>query len=101
VGDVFAFNSPVFDQARTTRLGVLSVQCTVTRPGSEARNESICVGAFRLRDGMITLVTTIKGDPRTVAAAVTGGTGAYSGARGTLVSTTVRGGSEDTITLLP
>jgi hypothetical protein len=101
VGDVFAFSSPVFDQSRATRLGTLSVHCTVTRPGREARSEAACVGAFRLRDGIIALTTSISGQPRRVEAAVTGGTGAYTGARGTLVSTTVRGGSEDTITLLP
>jgi hypothetical protein len=101
VGDMFAFNSPIFDQARTTRLGVISVQCTVTRPGREAQSESMCSGALRLRDGLITIATTIKGSPRTVTAAVTGGTGAYNGARGTFTSTTVRGGSEDTIALIP
>lgn len=101
VGDVFAFSGPVFDQSRATRLGSLSVQCTVTKPGTEARSEAICVGAFRLRDGIIALTTSIKGEPRTVTAAVTGGTGAYNGARGTLLSRTVKGGSEDTITLLP
>jgi hypothetical protein len=101
VGDMFAFNSPIFDQARTTRLGVLSVQCIVTRPGREAQSESMCNGALRLRDGIIAISTTIKGSPRTVTAAVTGGTGAYNGARGTFTSTTGRGGSEDTIALIP
>jgi hypothetical protein len=101
VGDAFAFNSPVLDQARQTRLGNLSVQCTVTRPGKESKAETACSGAVRLADGMITLSTSIKGNPKTVTAAVTGGTGAYNGARGSLSSTTVEGGSEDTITLLP
>jgi len=101
VGDVFAFSSPIFDQSRATRLGSLHVQCTVTKPGTEARSESICVGAFRLKDGTIALTATLKGEPKTVTAAVTGGTGAYIGARGTLLSTNVRGGAEDTITLLP
>jgi hypothetical protein len=101
VGDMFAFNSPIFDQARTTRLGVLSVQCTVTRPGKELRAESVCTGVFRLREGMITLATSIKGDPETVTAAVTGGTGAYNGARGSLTSRSVNGGSEDIVTLIP
>jgi hypothetical protein len=101
VGDAFAFNSPVLDQARQTRLGNLSAHCTVTRPGKESNAETVCLGAFRLPDGIITLATSIKGSPKTVTAAVTGGTGAYQGARGSLTSTTVEGGSEDTITLLP
>jgi hypothetical protein len=101
VGDTFAFNSPVFDQARTTRLGVLSVRCTVTSPGKESKSEAECTGVVRLNEGMITLATTIKGDPKTVTAAVTGGTGKYVGARGSLTSTTVKGGSEDTITFAP
>jgi hypothetical protein len=101
VGDTFAFNSPVFDQARTTRRGVLSVRCTVTSPGKESKAETECTGVFRLNDGMISLATTIKGSPKTVTAAVTGGTGAYVGARGSLTSMTVKGGSEDTITFAP
>ena len=101
VGDVFAFSSPVFDQSRATRLGTVSVQCTVTKPGTEARSESICVGAFQLKDGTIALTAPLKGDPRTVTVAITGGTGAYAGARGTLQTTNVRGGAEDIITLLP
>ena len=99
VGDVVAFNSPIFDQSRATRLGSLSVQCTVTTPGTDPR--SVCVGAFSLKDGTITLTGTLKGDPKTVVVAITGGTGAYTGARGTMTSTTVKGGAEDTITLLP
>ncbi len=101
VGDAFAFSSPIFDQSRATRLGTLSVQCTVTTPGTEAKSESICVGAFRLNDGTIALTAPLKGEPKTVTVAITGGTGAYNGARGTLVSKNVKGGSEDTITLLP
>ena len=101
VGDVFAFSSPVFDQSRATRLGTVSVQCTVTKPGTEARSESICVGAFQLKDGTIALTAPLKGEPRTITVAITGGTGAYAGARGTLQTTNVRGGAEDVITLLP
>ena len=91
----------VGDQSRTTRLGMLNVQCTVTRPGSEAKSESICVGAVRLNNGTITISGTLKGDPRTVVVPVTGGSGAYIGARGEFSSTNVTGGSNDTITLLP
>ncbi len=101
VGDVFAFNSPVFDESRKTRLGALSVQCTVTRPGKEAQSESVCSGAFRLRDGTIALTGTLKGSPRTVVIPITGGTGEYNGARGTLRSTTVKNGSVDVLEMLP
>src|SRR4051812_39093004 len=51
VGDAFAFNSPVLDQARATRLGVLSVQCTATTPGKEKQAETMCTGAFRSPTG--------------------------------------------------
>jgi hypothetical protein len=47
-------------------------------------------GQFLLRPGALTTTGV-----------VTGGTGAYAGARGTVVSRKVPGGSEDTLTLLP
>lgn len=100
-GDVFVFSTPIFNEARKLRLGQLSVQCTVSRPGTERTETAVCHGAFALKDGQIAVEAVVRGDPKTVVAAVTGGTGVYEGARGTLRSKTVKKGSEDTITLLP
>lgn len=80
----------------------LNVQCTVTRPGSAGRHEESCTGAYRLRDGVITLATAIMGETGTIRAAVTGGTRAYAAARGTLTSVSHKsGGATDRIELLP
>jgi hypothetical protein len=50
-------------------------------------------------DGMNALSTSIKGSPKTVTAAATGGTGPYNGARGsTITSTTVKGGTAAAVT---
>ncbi len=76
--------------------------CTFTTSGSPRTARAVCVGAFRLKAGSITLVAALRGQPSTVNAAVTGGTGAYANARGTLRSVNHKDGSStDTITLQP
>jgi hypothetical protein len=101
VGDVFAGSAPVFDASDRTGLGRVHFQCTITEGGSERRAQAVCTGVYRLRDGQISLATTIGPSARDVAGAVTGGDGAYAGARGTFRSHNTRTGANDTITLLP
>jgi allene oxide cyclase-like protein len=101
VGDMFVFSSRIADQ-QGTRVGKLHVQCVVTVPGALRSAESVCTGVFRLTDGLISVVTAIVGEPTTVSAVVTGGTGTYAGARGTLTSVSHKNGSStDTLQLLP
>ena len=75
--------------------------CIATRPGKIAAATYACSGTFALNDGTITIAALQRGEPTTQLLAVTGGTGAYDGARGTIVSRTLKNGTEDTITLLP
>jgi hypothetical protein len=99
-GDVLAFSSPVADPSGN-RVGRVDVQCAVTSGRSFRTARQVCHGAFDLADGAISLAATVVGDPKTVVAPVTGGTGAYAGARGQLTSVNQRRGSNDTIELLP
>lgn len=101
VGDLLVFSSPIADQ-QGSRVGRLHVQCVVSVPGTSRTAEQVCTGVFRLKDGLIGVAAALAGEPTTVSAIVTGGTGAYEGARGTLTSVSHRNGSStDTLHLLP
>ena len=78
-GDGFVFTTPLND-ASGARVGTLAAQCTFT-----PLNKSICNGIFHLKDGTITGTTELS-DSLTTHIAITGGTGAYEGARGTITS---------------
>ena len=101
IGDILAFSNLIFDESRTHRLGVSSAQCIATRPGKIANATFTCSGTFALKDGTIAVAGLERGEPTVQLLAVTGGTGAYDGARGTIVTRTLKSGAEDTITLLP
>jgi hypothetical protein len=98
-GDMFVFSSPLFSTANK-RVGRIHVQCVATTRAREDRVQQLCTGVLRLRDGRITLATVFRGDPDVVTGVVTGGDGAYAGARGTFRSEDTRTGANDTITLL-
>ena len=100
LGDYFVLSSPLADTTGK-RVGRLDVHCAVTGGKSYSKAPQLCHGAVTLADGLISLETSIVGEPKTVLAAVTGGTGAYAGARGQLTSVNQKGGAVDTIELLP
>jgi hypothetical protein len=100
-GDSEAFSSVLAD-ASGRHVGRLNVQCTVTGGRSARTARVVCTGVFGLPDGTLAVTASLVGEPSTVNAAVTGGTGAYVGARGQLMSVSHRNGSSsDTIQLLP
>lgn len=76
VGDRIAYSDPVFDKANRTRLG-RAMFVNTFQEGSNV----LVAGAIRLRDGTITLAGTLRNGEADIA--VTGGTGAYAGWRGT------------------
>lgn len=103
-GDQLVFTTPLFDAPGTTAQGRLSVTCTFPRAArSLVRAPVLCSGVYALKDGTIVasgLVDGVaNGTPDRLA--VMGGTGAYAGARGTLISAETKTGSTDTIELLP
>lgn len=80
LGDAFIFTSDLTKHGRS--VGHTGVVCTIT---SVAREESQCVGTAWLRKGQITIQGLVAGEPEVFAFPITGGTGAYEGAEGTLV----------------
>jgi hypothetical protein len=98
VGDSIALSQPLADQGRPA--GTLHVSCTATRAGRFDKAAFVCDAVARLRDGNIALEAALRFADSQVTAAVTGGTGAYSGARGTFTSRGERP-TVDTFVLLP
>ena len=92
-GDASILGYLIFDAAGKKRLGRMDVMCTSTdRRGKRL----LCTGAMHLPDGHIELAGT--GDPL----AITGGTGAYAGARGIADGTSSSGRDEHvTLTFMP
>lgn len=99
VGDYFVVgNDPVFNAARTRRVGAASGDCLAAQLGELRNGEPEsgtfeCDVSFALRGGLITTEGrfTFPGRPQNVFA-VTGGTGAYKTARGTLTVVDTRQG---------
>ena len=100
-GDIEVESVPITD-ARGAHLGRFDAYCVVTRPGVPGAHEEACSGAYRLKDGAISVVGAIVGsDTGTFSAAVVGGTGGYRGARGTVTFRSTKTGFTDTLHLLP
>jgi hypothetical protein len=104
VGDQFAVGNPLKDSQGSD--GDLRALCTMTKralaPNGNNLNPArpVCTGAFTLRDGTLFVDAADLG-AKSTQGAVTGGTGAYVGARGTFTSVSTKTGTNDTITLLP
>ena len=101
VGDQLIFTNPL-QKSATTTAGKLHVRCTVTKSGRKfSAVTALCDGAYAFANGTIYASALIKLAAENPVGAVTGGTGAYAGARGTFESKNVKGGSQTTITLIP
>ena len=102
IGDQFVLANPLQDSAGAD--GELRAICTATKAAPFNNNingsHPICLGGFTLRDGTLYANVTDASGKQTKGA-ITGGTGAYAGARGTFESVNTKSGSNDTITLLP
>jgi len=84
-GDLYVVRTPLDDEAGA-RQGTLHASCTVTRGGAIDKTVLQCTGTFRLADGTLEFSTLFVGQSDRREAALTGGTGAYEGARGSDVS---------------
>ena len=80
LGDAFIFTSALTRHGKA--VGHTGVVCTLT---SVDRGEVQCVGTARLPGGQITIQGLLAGEPEVFSFAITGGTGHYEGADGTLV----------------
>jgi hypothetical protein len=97
-GDLIVFTNPIADAAGR-RIGRLYATCTATAGNKSFLEATMtCTAVFTLRGGSLMVQTNTSPGAGTTTGAVVGGTGAYAGARGVLVSKEARGGSDDTIT---
>jgi hypothetical protein len=84
-GDEFVFAANLFTTAGK-RAGSLDAYCVVTRGGS--RDSTVCSGTFALAGGQLQGMVAQRGDSNVIRIAIVGGTGAYEGAKGSIVSVT-------------
>ena len=99
LGDRIVFTNPLVDTAGK-RVGRLYSHCTaVVAARSAAKAAFACEAVVVLGDGTITVQTFLAHAGATVNGTVTGGTGTYANARGTLNSRPTKSGANDTITL--
>lgn len=95
-GDVIAFSNPLVDDEGKV-VGRDEISCVTSTGARNFKKSTVsCHGTFVLRDGTLTVQGLIEPGRATSRAAVTGGTGAYTGAQGEVVSR----GSANTITLI-
>ena len=103
-GDMHVFTSKLFDETNA-RVGQLYAQCITVRGGRSFQQALFqCSATIELPDGTISLNTAFRGNQHDedVLTAVTGGTGAYEGARGSISQRNLpQGRMENTVHLLP
>ena len=87
LGDQSVFANPLVDSAKH-RAGRIEAVCTAVKPGSFERGSIfLCQGVAHLADGDLFLAARFSPKPNVnVHGALTGGTGAYDGARGSFTS---------------
>jgi hypothetical protein len=101
-GDEVVFTQRAFDPANV-RVGSVYIHCIAVTGGTEARAVFHCDGNYVLRDGTIAVSAAFRGsEGGNLTISVTGGTGAYEGARGSVNSRETTGNAtQDTVHLLP
>lgn len=79
LGDSFVFNAKLNRHGK--KIGHVGVACTIT---SVRREEAQCLGTARLPRGQISVQGLVRGEPDVFSFPITGGTGAFDAAGGTL-----------------
>jgi hypothetical protein len=97
-GDQIVFSSPLYDASGAKRQGSLTAVCTIWRTTKGGEPPMICEGVYALPGG--DLIVSGRLTPGVQHLAITGGTGAYAGAQGTVDSTPTNDGYADTIKLV-
>ncbi|MEA2169703.1 MAG: hypothetical protein QOF76_3003 [Solirubrobacteraceae bacterium] len=102
LGDQATFNERLLDHRGGKPVGRVFATETVVAGSRYPRVTDSIHAIFRFADGQIIVDTVVdERHPERVHAAVTGGTGAYEGARGTFTTKPGRTGNADRIELLP
>ena len=99
MGDAIVFTNPLTDRAGK-RVGRLFVHCTAVVAARQANKAAFtCEGIMVVDGGTLSVQAFLPKAGATAYGTVTGGTGSYANARGTLVSKPTKAGADDTITL--
>jgi hypothetical protein len=102
LGDQAAFNERLLDHRGGKPVGRVFATETVVAGSRYPHITDSIHAIFRFTDGQIIVDTVVdERHPERVHAAVTGGTGAYEGARGTFTTRPGKTGNADRIELLP
>jgi hypothetical protein len=80
LGDSFVFNARLNRQGK--KIGHVGVVCTIT---SIQREEAQCLGTAKLPRGQVSVQGLVRGEREVFSFPITGGTGAFEAAGGTLV----------------
>jgi hypothetical protein len=100
-GDEFVIAQPVRDPSGN-RVGSFKAHCTYVRGNRRfSKAPALCEGAYSLAAGQISLQLATTGFPKVIQVAITGGTEAYEGARGSVTSTSGHKKTTDVVHLLP
>ena len=100
IGDAIVFTNPLTDRAGK-RVGRLYAHCTAVVAAPQANKAAFtCEGIMAVDGGTLSVQVFLPKAGATVHGTVTGGTGAFANARGTLVSRPTKAGADDTITLV-
>jgi Dirigent-like protein len=100
IGDAIVFTNPLTDRAGK-RVGRLYVHCTAVVAAPQANKAAFtCEGIMVVDGGTLYVQAFLSHAGATAHGAVTGGTGAYANARGTLISRPTKAGADDTIALV-
>ena len=98
-GDLIVFTNPLVDGGK--HVGRLYMHCTAVVAAPAANKAAFaCEGVVGLGGGTLTVQAFLPKAGATVHGTVTGGTGTYANARGTLVSRPTKTGADDTISLV-
>ena len=99
-GDLIVFTNPLADLGGKS-IGRMYVHCTAVVAARRADNAPfVCEGVVSLTGGTLSIQALLAHAGATVHGAVTGGTGTYANARGTLHSQPTKTGADDTISLV-
>jgi hypothetical protein len=80
-GDFFEFSRKLYDESGAS-VGLILAHCIIA-PGAGVNLD--CQGNAKLKDGRLA-ISAVAGSSRTTVIAITGGTGAYEGASGSIVA---------------
>jgi hypothetical protein len=99
-GDIATVRTPLADASKH-RAGTLNAACIVTRAAKTFATAVLqCNLGYELKGGQLAATGAVRGETKSTVLAITGGTGAYEGARGSVTAVDGRTSSEDTFHLL-